>query len=221
MACSTTLFVTTITAILVVGEAMALHCSDLQSTDTAGIVSEDGVVELNQVTTLQYCIINNCTIVRSDTGQQLDVIYTTDSHIVATPRDMQTALVIAKMDDELACVTPNMAADTNPNYILLILMVTVIVLVSGYNVIIHLMYQELRNLVGKLLMLYSFFMVVRTITALLLLILNDQIIVDSEATCYAVTVVVMIACISSEAVATCMLTHCIRYAPESHDATTR
>ena len=214
MAYSVALFVTT--AILVVSEATTLYCSDLQSTDTAGNVSEDGMVEFNETTTPQYCIIDNCTIVRSDTGQQLNIIYTTDSYIVATPRGMQTALVIDKMANELPCVTPKMGADTNPNYILLTLMVTVIVMVSGYNVIIHLMYRELRNLVGKLLMLYSFFMAVRIVTTFLLLILNDQIAVNSEATCFTVTIVVMIACISSEAVATCMLTHTAYVMRQSH-----
>ena len=209
MAYSTALLVTTVTTILVVSEAMTINCSDVQSIDTAGNVSEDGMVGLNETTTLQYCIIDNCTVVRSDTGQQLDIIYTTDSHIVATPRGMQTALVIDKMADELACVTPNMAADINPNYILLTLMVTVILTVSGYNVVIHLMYRELRNLIGKLLMLYSFFMAVRVIATFLLLIVSDKITVDSEATCYTVTLVLMIACISSEAVATCMLTHTV------------
>lgn len=217
MACSAVLY---ITAILVVSEATALHCSDVQSTDTASIVSEDGTVDLSEVTTIQYCIIDNCTIVRSDTGQQLDIIYTMDSHIVATPRGMQTTLVIPKMDDELVCVTPpNMVfsrISINPKYILLTLLATILVTVSGYNVIIHLMYRELRNLVGKLLMLYSFFMVVRTITALVLLILHDQIAANSEATCYSITVVLMVTCISSEAVGTCILTHTAYVMRQSH-----
>ena len=31
--------------------------------------------DLSQVTTLQYCIIDNCTIMSIDTGQQLDIVY--------------------------------------------------------------------------------------------------------------------------------------------------
>ena len=58
---------------------------------------------------------------------------------------MQTTLVIAKMDDELACVTPNMAVDvmsTNLYIIFLLivaprvyyaLLVAPILMVSGYT----------------------------------------------------------------------------------------
>ena len=40
--------------------------------------SSSGVRDL-QVIPLHYCIIDNCTIMRVDTGETLDIIYTTDS----------------------------------------------------------------------------------------------------------------------------------------------
>ena len=52
-----------ITTIFTVGKATTLHYTDSQSPDMAGIVSEDGVVDLNEVTTIHCCIIDNCTIV--------------------------------------------------------------------------------------------------------------------------------------------------------------
>ena len=57
-----------------------------------------------QVTTLQYCLVNNCTTMRVDNGEILDITYTTDSLLVATPRRMQTSQVIARDDTALSCV---------------------------------------------------------------------------------------------------------------------
>ena len=197
-----------IIAMFIDGEATTLYCSDPQSTDT-GIDSGDGVVDFGQVTTLQYCIIDNCTIVRSDTGQQLDVIYTTDSHIVATPRGMQTTLVIDKMDKELACIKPKM--DTNilstKLYIIFLCIAAPILIVSGYNFIQHLMYKKLRNLTGKLLMLYSLFIAFHFIALFALQTANYKITVNSEMICYTMMIALMILYIGSEAVATCILTY--------------
>ena len=58
--------------------------------------------DLLQVTTLQYCIIDNCTIISIDTGQQLDIVYTTESLLIVTPKGGHTSVVIAKIDDELS-----------------------------------------------------------------------------------------------------------------------
>jgi len=54
------------------GQATPLHCSDVQSP-----ASGSHNTDLLQVTTLQYCIIDNCTIMKIDTEQQLDIVYTT------------------------------------------------------------------------------------------------------------------------------------------------
>ena len=63
------------------------HCnSDVYS-------SASGMADLQQLTTLQYCLIDNCTIIRIDTGQQLDIVYTTQSHLVVTPTDVGTSLL--------------------------------------------------------------------------------------------------------------------------------
>ena len=206
MSCTVLLF---IIAILTVRGVTTLYCSDPQSTDAVSSDNEDGVVDLNYATTLQYCVIDNCTIVRSDTGQQLDIIYTTDSHIVATPRDMQTTLVIAKMDDQLACVKPNMTADIllTKLYIIFLCIAAPVLIVSGYNFVQHLICKKLRNLTGKLPMLYSLFIAFHFVALFALLTANYKITVNSAMICYSMTIAFMILYIGSEAVATCILTH--------------
>ena len=57
---------------------------------------EVGIPDLQQVTMVPHCIIDECTIASYKSGQQLEIIYTTDSVLVVTPTGNQTALVIVR-----------------------------------------------------------------------------------------------------------------------------
>ena len=76
--------------------ATPLYCSGVQSPASGSGHNTD----LSQVTALQYCIIDNCTIINIDTGQQLDIVYTSESLFIVT-RDGHTAMATTKIDDEL------------------------------------------------------------------------------------------------------------------------
>ena len=67
-----------ITILTVASGATPLYCSDVQSPTGGSGHNTDP----SQVTTLQYCIIDNCTVMRIDTGQQLDITYTTESLLI-------------------------------------------------------------------------------------------------------------------------------------------
>ena len=102
-------------AILTVASgATPLYCSDVQSPASGSGHNTD----LSQVTTLQYCIIDNCTIMRIDTGQQLDIVYTTESLLIVTPKDGHTSVKIAKIDDELPCLEYPNTITTDDNKII-------------------------------------------------------------------------------------------------------
>ena len=58
-----------------VSKVKSLHCSDQQ-------LPASGDDDLQQVTTLQYCLVDNCTIMMIDAGEELDIVYTTDSLII-------------------------------------------------------------------------------------------------------------------------------------------
>ena len=79
----------------VASRATPLYCSDVQSPASGG----GHITDLSQVITLQYCVIDNCTIMRIDIGQQLDIVYTTENLLIVTPKDGCTCLVIAKFND--------------------------------------------------------------------------------------------------------------------------
>ena len=86
------LSILSIAILAVASGATPLYCSDVQSPASGSDHNSD----VSQVTTLQYYIIDNCTIMRIDTGQQLDIAYTTESLLIVTPKDGHTSMAIAK-----------------------------------------------------------------------------------------------------------------------------
>ena len=74
------------------------------------VTSEDGsgVDVPEEMTTLQYCIIDNSTILRLDTGEQLDIIYTKGSILVVTTKDSQTTIAVPRLYDEPICSMNNL-----------------------------------------------------------------------------------------------------------------
>ena len=105
MACFALLSIVILTT---VSKVTSLHCSDQQ-------LPASGKDGLQQFTTLQYCLVDNCTIIVIDTGEKLDIVYTTDSLIVTTPTDGHTSVVIAKLENELPCFTPSTTSDHGIN----------------------------------------------------------------------------------------------------------
>ena len=126
-----------------VSQTSPLDCSDQQST---GNVS--GMADHQQVTTLQYCLVDNCTIMRVDNGEILDIIYTTDSLLVTTSRGNQTSLVIMKDEAGLSCAT-------STTHVVFMVLILTIILSSGFILTIHLIFKDLRNTMGKLLMVLT------------------------------------------------------------------
>ena len=110
-----------------------------------------GMDDVQQPTTLQYCLIDNCTIMRIDTGQQLDIVYTTQSHIIVTTTNGQTSLLIPKNEPELSCFTN----DTNIVQIVPLTIAILTGLVSGHIAGVILIFKELHNTFGKLMFFYN------------------------------------------------------------------
>ena len=194
-------------AILTVASgATPLYCSDVQSPASGSGHNTD----LSQVTTLQYCIIDNCTIMRIDTGQQLDIVYTTESLLIVTPKDGHTSMVITKIDDELPCLEyPNTTdnSHTIQQYVQLLNPLLQIP-VCAYTLTVHLLFKNLRrSLFGKLLMLYNLFTVIRNINAIVLLIMHYWITVNSQTVCHIATIAFILTLAGGEVFTTNILYH--------------
>ena len=147
--------------------ATPLYCSDVQPPAASGSGHN---TDLSQVTTLQYCIIDNCTIMRIDTGQQLDIVYTTESLLIVTPKDGRTSMVITKIDDALPCLEyNNNTTDDSHSEVFDVILSSLIMAVS---VFIHLLFKDLHNLFGKLLMFYNLALALTSISSIALQIMH-------------------------------------------------
>ena len=164
--------------ILTVSKAAVEECSNQQP-------GGSGVLDLQQVTTIPYCSIDECTIKSINTGQQLDIIYTTDSVLVVTPAGNQTSMAIAKNEDQRPCVT-TVAESTTIEYLGLAGTAIAIAIVTGYILLVHLLYKELRNVFGKLLMLYNGALFFQCIIAAILMTTHFQVPTNSQIACQVI-----------------------------------
>ena len=200
MACPNLLFIVILTT---VSKVTSLHCSDQQ-------LPSSGDDNLQQVTTLQYCLVDNCNIKRIDTGEKLNIVYTTDSLIVTAPTDGRTSVVIAKQEIELPCLEPtNLFYDHRSQLIPTIIIFLIVHGLSWYIIAVHLMFKELRTLFGKLLMLYNiaavflFFAFVGTLMKLV------EVAFNSLPLCYIIVNGGPLSVVPLEALGTCLLHHIV------------
>ena len=192
-------------AILTVASgATPLDCSDVQSPASGDSHNTD----LSQVTTLQYCIIDNCTIMRIDTGQQLDIVYTTESLLIVAPKDGLNSMVITKIDDELPCLGYHNTSDDNDLNMIHAVIVPLALMVSVGTLIIHILFKDLcTSLFGQLLMFYNLAIVITGCGTIFLQLTHYWITVNSQTICHTATVITTFGVSGAEVFATNILTH--------------
>jgi len=205
MACFTLLLV----AILTFSKATTFPCSDRQP---PGSARGDDIPGTQQVTTLQYCLIDNCTVMRIDTGEKLDIMYITESLLVATPKDGHTSVMIAKHQNELHCFIPQNKIVGEP--VILIVMVclnsTLLIIINGIVFIIHLMFKQLRSTFGKVLMTHNLGIICLAITLIVRALLPPTGTERLLLACHIASISLLVFSSSSSASATCML-HFLMY----------
>ena len=142
-----------------------------------------------------------------DTGEKLNITYTTDSLLVTTSTDGHTSVIIAKLPTELPCGPPNNGA-TNSSVSLLIVIwacVIVVVFMNGYVVAIHLMFKELRSsFIGKLLLLYCLAiacMAIGVATKMVMSLQTGRI----QLVCHFLSFFILLDAVSFDCLATCIL----------------
>ena len=185
------------------------------------VTSEDGsgVDVPEEIATLQYCIIDNTTILRLDTGEQLDIIYTKDSILVVTTNDSQTTTAVPRLYNEPVCSMNGFPRDlvvSSSFYIAISVWTALFLSITGYNIIKCLLYKELHNPMGKLLITYSFFLAVRFVSFFMILMLIHKFSVNSNAVCLTIKLLLIATNIGYEATATCILVHCAYHFRQSY-----
>ena len=184
--------------------AAPIYCSDVQSP-----ASGSHNTNLSQVISLQYCIIDNCTIMKIDTGEQLDIVYTTESILIVTPVNGLTSMAIVKVDDKLSCLKYHNRNESS-QLIGLVMAFTVaflIMMTSIYIIIIHLLFKELRTLFGKLLIFHNLSILSTCISFTTLLFTHRLIIVNSQIICHTIIICQYLSTAGTEVFATTILTH--------------
>ena len=185
------------------------------------VTSEDGsgVDVPEDITTLQYCIIDNFTILRLDTGEQLDIIYTKESILVVTTNDYQTTIAVPRLYNEPVCSMNGFPSDLEVStsiYISISVWTALFLSITGYNIIKCLLYKELHNPMGKLLMTYSFFLAVHSVSFFMMIMLIYKFSVDFNTVCLIIKLMFIATNIGYEATATCILVHCAYHFRKSY-----
>jgi len=194
MICFTLFFIVILTT---VSKVTSLQCSQLPAS---------GDDHLQQVTTLQYCLVDDCTIMKIDTGDKLDIVYTTDSLIVTTPTDGHTSEVIARLENELPCLEPrDELQDFQSVHVIFLVIFSLLLVISGYIIAVHIMLKELRNLFGKLLMFYNVAMICMCISFMAQLLPLLHLVLHSLVYCYVRVIGVILSTVGLEALGTCLL----------------
>ena len=181
--------------------------------------SGSGVDAVEEMVTLQYCIINNSTILRLDTGEYLEVVYKRDSALVVTLNDLQTTMTVSRLNNEPVCSMDNSPANTIiPTFLYIYISVWLAILLSvtGYNIAIHLLFKELCNSFGMLLMLYSFFLAGQSICVFMITTLIYQFHISLHYICYIIKMVFIATDVGYDATATCVLAHCAYHLWQSY-----
>ena len=185
---------------LTVSKAAPLHCTDQQLPASGDELWPD----LQQVATIDYCLVDECTIM-IDTGEKLDIAYTTDSLLVTAPTDGRTSAVIAKQESELPCVEQHSTFFRLQLQYAELVMFLLVAILSGYIIAIHVAFKELRSLFGKLLMLYNVGILWSCVSILLVMLQ----VIHSLPFCYTRIISFSLAIVYTEAISTCLLSHIV------------
>lgn len=109
---------------------------------------------------IHYCLIDNCTIRRMDTGQELDIIDADNDTLITVARGNHTSMIFALLPNEEYCLEVNNDDDTDHvrNMTLLAMkavLLMLVVLLSGYVITVYLLWDRLQSSVGKLFITYN------------------------------------------------------------------
>jgi len=179
-----------------VSKVTSLHCSDQQ-------LPASGDDHPQQVTTLYYCLVDNCTIERLDTAENLNIAYTTDKHIIITPKDGHTSTIITKEKYEFSCNH----GDHIEGFTIVLVMAfpTLLIVISVITIVTMLVFKELRTLVGKLLILYNISVIGYCTSSMIVIAMELFIPINSHAVCYINSIFSILTGVSIELYGTSIL----------------
>ena len=187
--------------------SMSSHSCNLSAPPLSASGDDVDMTDLSRVnTSLQYCMIDNCTIMRIDTGEELEIIYTTESLLVAVPTDGHTSEIVLPLDNKIPCF-PVPTKRSLFVVVVLTLFTVALGLASGYVMMVHLLFPELRNEFGILLMSYNATLFAVEVYALVGYMMHYAIAVGSQLVCQTMINGFMFLVMILESYSTCILFH--------------
>ena len=180
------------------------NCSNVQSPSSSDNNSGSGGMEDLVVVPLQYCIIDNCAIMRIDTGETLDIVYTTDSLMVVTPTDGHTSTVVPKNNATPSCLTSDDYDGQITEIVIRLVIAILIALISAYIIFVHLLFKKIRNAFGKIVIFHSCALVFQCSNDFMLISVRFFITLHSQAACQIIMFIYMQGLVAHEIFATCI-----------------
>ena len=157
-------------------------------------------------TSLQYCIIDNCTIMRIDTGEELDIVHTTESLLVAVPTDGHTSKVAFAFENEVSCYSVHTESSLVVIGVLTSFSVT-LGFIRAYTVVVHLLFPELRTIFGILLMSFNAAGLMMVVFFIPLYLMHYVVALGSQLVCQTFMYMLMFTIMTTESYITCILFH--------------
>ena len=187
--------------------SISSHSCNLNTPPLSASGGDLDMTDLSQVdTSLQYCMIDNCTIMRIDTGKELEIIHTTESLLVAVPTDSHTSEIVLAIENKVPCFSVHTQQDLFVIGFLALFNIT-LGSMSAYGVAVHLLFPELRTVFGILLMSYNATGLIVQVLASLSYILHYAVAVGSQLVCQTMIIMFMLLIMVGESYATCILFH--------------
>ena len=159
-------------------------------------------------TSVQYCMIDNCTIRRIDTGEELKIIHTTKHFIVAVPTNNHISETVLMIDEELPCLT----VEYNNGSILLAVGVQIALslahaFINIYVVTVHLLFAKELSAFSKLLMSHNIVLFFVQIFLVISVITHYVIPLGTQVICQGILNIFMLLTMAFECYSTCILFH--------------
>ena len=184
-----TLLTFIILAILLVNIAMEDQLQDCPMlVDPASIIGSGVHSTPANISDDNYCIVDQCTIKLTATGELLNVTALADNYLLANNSTIQQPMAITRLPTEVVCLIQFFIYH---GYFIIkvlaflfrFLLLILIAVASGYVLGIHLMFKVLRHLLGKLLIVYHSAVLAALFASLLLIMSNLLFAPGSQTVC--------------------------------------
>ena len=140
---------------------------------------------------------------------------------MVTTDGSQTAIEVPRPQNEQVCGVNELPVDiviTTLLYIFASVWNAVILSITGYNILIHLLYKKLRSPIGKLLMLYSISLALTSGAFFMIITFVHKFPISSNFNylCYIIKLVLFGANVGYEAIASCILAQSVYLLRQSY-----